>query len=108
MTARLVRKPPGKTAFTDRMRITLEGNHTAKQKVSMLLQAKFLLQHDHGITFFGPSDFYAAIVDAHGYPLTNFPDGRPIADFYVVIDSPYPCAADDFDRKFRPEPPRSF
>jgi hypothetical protein len=108
VTARLVRKPPGKTAYTDRMRITLEGNHTAKQKVSMLLQAKFLLQHDHGITFFGPSDFYAAIVDAHGYPLTNFPDGQLITDFNIVIDSPYHCAADDYDRQYTPSALRPF
>jgi hypothetical protein len=98
MTAQLIRKPPEKVAYTERLRIMLPGNHTFKQKVSMLLQAKFFLQHEYNFGFAGNMDCYLPIIDPAGHPFTCLPDGRLIADFDLLIESPYHCAADDYDR----------
>jgi hypothetical protein len=102
MTVRLVRKPAFGVAKSDRLKISLGGSHTVKQKIAMLMQVKFWL-HEQGIDHAGPMDTYIPLLDPHGYPLTIFPDGAVIADYNLLIESPYHCAADDYD----PRPPAS-
>lgn len=94
---RVVRKPPIGNANVERLKVRLNGNHTLKQKLCMIAQAKFWL-HEHGIDNAGQTDLYVSLLDPNGYPLTNFADGSSIADFDLVIDSPYRCAADEYDR----------
>jgi hypothetical protein len=96
MTIQLVRKPPTNKQFNDRLKITLLGNHTMKQKAAMLLEAKFWLEHEHGIRHAGPSDFYIDLIDEHGHPLTHFANQNPFADWSLLIKSPYHCAADSY------------
>src|SRR5271155_5724490 len=108
MTVRMLRKPPVGVAKSDRLKITLAGNHTLKQKTCMLLQVKFWLQHEQGIGTAGPTDVYISLLDPHGYPLTTFRDGQAISDYIVVIESPYHCAADEYDRCHPPPAPRPF
>jgi len=105
MPLQLVRKPPIGNARSDRLKITLAGNHTLKQKTCMLLQVKFWLRHEEGIDNAGPTDVYLSLLDPNGYPLTYFRDGKAIADYNLVIESPYHCAADEYDR---PHPPPAF
>ena len=95
MTVQIVRKPPTNKAFNERLKITLAGNHTLKQKTCMLLQAKYHLQHEENIGFAGPTDVYIALIDQYGHPLTHFFNGNAIGDYSIVIDHPYHCAADE-------------
>lgn len=106
---RVVRKPPLTKASYERLKITLAGNHTLKQKVSMLLQVKFFL-HEEGMYNAGLTDVYIPLIDADGHPLTNFRDGRAISDYSLVIESPYHAVADEYDdhRPARPAPLRPF
>ena len=92
----LVRKPPIGISRSERLKITLDGNHTIKQKIAMLLQAKFDLHEGFGIDFAGPTDVYFSLIDLNGYPLTHFPDGRLISEYNGIIKSPYHCAADQY------------
>jgi hypothetical protein len=103
MTVRMIRKPPVGNVRSDRLKITLDGRHTLKQKACMLMQVKFWLHHEQGIDIAGPSDLYLSLLDSNGYPLTTFRDGQAMSDYNLVIESPYHCAADDYDR--RPIPP---
>jgi hypothetical protein len=105
MPLRLVRKPPIGNARSDNFKVTLEGTHTTKQKISMLLQAKFFL-HEQGIDHAGMTHVYFPLIDSNGYPLTSFRDGSMISDYNLVVESPYHCAADEYDR--RPVPPLRF
>jgi hypothetical protein len=105
MPLKLVRKPPIGNVRSDRFKVTLDGSHTTKQKIAMLLQAKFFL-HEQGIDNVGVTDVYFPLIDSHGHPLTNFRDGRTISDYNLVINGPYHCAADEYDR--RPVPPLTF
>jgi hypothetical protein len=95
MTVQLVRKPPTAKAFSDRLKITLLGNHTMKQKGAMLFDVKFFLEHEHGIRNASITDVYMGLIDPHGYPLTHFSNGSLITDFNIVVNSPYHCAADE-------------
>jgi hypothetical protein len=108
MTIQLVRKPPIGSVRSDRLKITLDGQHTLKQKTCMMMQVKFWLHHEQGIDTAGPSDFYLSLLDPNGYPLTTFRDGQAIADYALVIRSPYHCAADEYDRHQPPPAPRPF
>ncbi len=109
MPLQLVRKPPIGNARSDRLKITLAGNHTLKQKTCMLMQVKFWLGHEEGIDNAGPTDVYFSLLDPNGYPLTSFRDGKAISDYSVVIESPYHCAADEYDRRQPPPPgPRPY
>lgn len=105
MPCQLVRKPPIGNTRADRFKITLSGNHTTKQKIAMLMQAKFFL-HEEGIDNAGITDVYFSLIDVHGHPLTNFRDGTLIADYSLVIESPYHSAADEYDR--RPSIPSAY
>jgi len=80
------------------LHIVLEGNHTTKQKIAMLLEAKYSLEHDHNIHFAGMINLYMPLVDQWGHPLTHFPNGEEIAGTRLKIRSPYHCAADAYDR----------
>src|ERR1700675_3587793 len=96
MTIQLVRKPPTNKSLNDRLKITLLGNHTMKQKAAMLLDAKFWLEHEHGIRYAGPTDVWLDLIDPDGHPLTHFAHGNLIADYSIVIKSAYHCAADSY------------
>jgi len=96
MTIQLVRKPPMGKINSERLKITLQGSHTLKQKACMLMQVKFWLHQEHGIDNAGPTDVYLALLDENGYPLTTFRNDLSIADYNLVIDSPYHCAADSY------------
>ena len=76
MSVKMLRKPPIGNTRSDRLKITLAGNHTLKQKTCMLMQVKFWLQHEQGIGTAGPSDVYLSLLDPNGYPLTYFRDGK--------------------------------
>jgi hypothetical protein len=96
MTIQLVRKPPVGKINSERLKIVLAGSHTLKQKTCMLMQVKFWLHHEHGIDFAGPTDVYLSLLDPNGYPLTTFRNDLSVADYNLVIDSPYHCAADSY------------
>lgn len=108
MPLQLVRKPPIGNARSDRLKITLAGNHTLKQKTCMLMQVKFWLRHEEGIDNAGPADVYLSLLDPNGYPLTSFRDGQAFSDYILVIESPYHCAADEYDRRQHQFAPRPF
>jgi hypothetical protein len=108
MPLQLVRKPPIGNTRSDRLKITLDGRHTMKQKSCMLMQVKFWLHQEEGIDNAGPSDVYLSLLDPNGYPLTAFRDGRAIADYSLIIASPYHCAADEYDRRPPPSAPRPY
>ena len=108
MTVRMLRKPPVGAAKSDRFKITLAGNHTLKQKTCMLLQAKYHLQHEQNIEFAGPTDVYISLIDQYGHPLTHFFNGNAIGDWNMLIEHPYHCAADDYDRPHLPLVPHPF
>ena len=95
MTIRMLRKPPIGNLKSDRLKITLAGNHTLKQKTCMLLLARYYLQHEQNIGFAGPTDVYLALVDEFGHPLTHFRNGNTISDWNMIVDHPYHCAADE-------------
>ena len=99
MTIQLVRKPPIGNTRSDRLKVTLAGNHTMKQKAAMLMQVKFWLHDEQGIDNAGPTDLYLSLLDPNAYPLTTFRDGQTITDYNLVIESPYHCAADEYDRR---------
>jgi hypothetical protein len=106
MPLRLVKKQTIGNSRSENFRVTLEGSHTTKQKISMLLQAKYFL-HEQGIDHVGMTNVYFPLIDSNGYPLTNFRDGRSISDYnQLIVESPYHCAADEYDR--RPVPPLRF
>jgi hypothetical protein len=96
MTIQLVRKPPIGKMNSERLKIVLEGRHTMKQKTCMLMQVKFWLHQEHGIDNAGPTDVYLSLLDPAGYPLTTFRNELSVADYNLVIDSPYHCAADSY------------
>jgi hypothetical protein len=96
MTIQLVRKPPIGRMNSERLKIVLEGRHTMKQKACMLMQVKFWLHQEHGIDNAGPTDVYLSLLDPAGYPLTTFRNELSVADYNLVIDSPYHCAADSY------------
>ena len=105
----LIRKPPVGIPRSERLKITLAGNHTLKQKTCMLLQVKFWLGHEEGIANAGPCDVYLSLIDPNGYPLTTFRDGKSVADYTLLIDSPYHSAADEYENRHPPPPaPRPF
>src|SRR6202166_1804243 len=89
MPIEVVRKPPIGNTRNDRLKITLAGSHTLKQKACMLMQVKFWLHQEHGIDNASPTDVYLALLDENGYPLTTFRNDLSIADYNLVIDSPY-------------------
>ena len=97
MTLQLVRKPAIGNVRAERLKVTLSGRHTLKQKLAMVSLAKFWLHDEHGIDNAGPADLYLPLIDSSGYPLTHFGDGRLITEFDLVIDHPYHCAADTYD-----------
>jgi hypothetical protein len=96
MTIQLVRKPAIGNIRSERLNILLDGRHTLKQKTCMLMQVKFWLHQEHGIDYAGPTNVYLSLIDPNGYPLTSFRNDLSVADYNLVIDSPYHCAADSY------------
>ena len=96
MTVVVVRKPPIGKINSERLKIVLAGSHTMKQKACMLMQVKFWLHQEHGIDNDGPTDVYLSLLDPNGHPLTMFRNNLSVADYNLVIDSPYHCAADSY------------
>jgi hypothetical protein len=91
-----VRKPAIGNIKSERLKVILEGQHTLEEKICMLMQGIACLEHKHGIYRAGVCDLWLAPIDSHGYPLTALPEGQLIADYNLVIDSPYDCAADAY------------
>ena len=94
MTIQLVRKPPIGKLKSDRLKATLKGNHTLREKLCMSMQVIHLLKNE-GFLYAGPTDMWIPLIDPDGHELTHFANGKLIADYNIVIDSPYPCAADE-------------
>ena len=88
-------KPINSAATTTKLRITLAGHHTLKQKRCMVSQIFSWLEYQQGIINAGQIDLYLPCFDAQGRPLSKFPDGTEIAKHTVTIDSPYSAAADE-------------
>lgn len=88
----------------DSLHIVLEGNHTLKQKIAMLLEAKFSLEHDHNVHFASFTNIYMPLVDQWGHALTHFPNGEKISGTRLKIRSAYHSAADHYDRTIFPRP----
>lgn len=82
--------------LSDRMKISLLGYHTMKQKGAMFFDAKFFLEHEYGIRFAGQIDLYPNFVDQHGQPITHFSNGNAIGAYNMIVRSPYHCAADHY------------
>jgi hypothetical protein len=94
MTIQIVRKPPIGKIKTDRLKVTLKGNHTLKQKLCMSMQAIHHLKLE-GFVNAGPMDMWIPLIDPFGYELTHFSNGNLIADYHIIVESPYHCAADE-------------
>ena|ERR1017187_10189469 len=107
MPVEIVRRKPTTRMNAERLRISLMGDHSLDGAGCMLLQVVAFL-HDMGFTHFGGGDLYLALIDRDHHPLTRFPDGSPVRDHVLTIRSPYDCAADKYDLKFPPPPPRPF
>ena len=97
MTGRLVRKPPTNKAFNERFKIELPGFQPIKHKIEQGMLGKYYLLHEQGIYHAGLTHIYMELLDPDGHPLVYFSDGRKIADYSLIIDTPYPCAADHYD-----------
>jgi hypothetical protein len=54
------------------------------------------VRHEQNIDFAGPTDLYIALIDQYGHPLTHFFNGNAVAEYNIVIESPYHCAADSY------------
>ena len=107
MPLQLVKKPPiGKTR-SGRLKVTMAGNHTLEEKMCMMIQMFHRLQLD-GFPKAGTTDFYIPLLDLDAHPLTHFADGKLISEYNLVINSPYHCAADEYDRRQSPPGPRPF
>ena len=105
MPIQFVKKPPiGKTGH-GRLKGTLLGNHTLDEKQCMAIQIFHRLQLE-GFPNAGTIDFYIPLLDLDAHPLTHFADGKLISEINMRLDSPYECAADEYDR--RPAPPLTF
>jgi hypothetical protein len=101
------RKPPTAKIQSERLKYSLLGNHTLEEKDCMALQVTAHLRH-LGFTHVGPMDCYAPLLTPDFHPLTHFPDGTLIADHFITISDPYQSAADHYDLKYAPRPPKPF
>ena len=91
----VVRKPASIKAATERLKISLPGHHTIKQKFCMVLQAMHHIQNEIGFSHCLQIDIYVSPADQHQRPYTHFPDGTPIHKDTIVIEGPYSSAADE-------------
>jgi hypothetical protein len=107
MTGRLVRNPPAIKPFSERFKIELPGFQPLKAKIDQAMLAKYYLLHEHGIYNAGMTHIYTQLLDEHGQPIKYFSDGRSVGDWHLVIDAPYPCAADHYDQRYSPSSPRA-
>ena len=95
MTIALLRKPPTEKIRADRLKVTFAGGHTFKGHACMFIPLKFRLRQE-GIDNAGGTDLRIAPHDPCGHPLALFRDGKPVADYNVIINSPYHRAADQY------------
>lgn len=95
MTFELRKKPVFGQKF-DCLDLILDGNHTIKQKIAMMLEVKFVLEHSYNVHYAGPINLSMLLVDCHGHPLTHFPNGEQIGHYHGRLTSPYHCAADTY------------
>src|ERR1700692_2598742 len=107
MPVQLVRKPPIGNTRNDRLKITLAGNHSLDEKLCMAMQIIHSLKLE-GFDNAGTIDFYVPLIDPDQHPLTHFANGNLIADYNMLIDSPYQSAADEYDRRQAPSVPRPY
>src|SRR5258708_2149484 len=103
MTIRIVRKPPIGNIKTDRLKAIMQGNHTLEQKLCMSRQVIHLLQME-GFECAGQMDMWIPLIAPDGHELTHFANGKLISDSQIIVESPYDCAADNYDMP-RPRPP---
>jgi len=101
---KLVRKITGKE-ITERLRISLRNNHTLDEKDAMWLLCSQELRL-LGFQCAGPTDIYVPLITPDGRPLTHFPNGTLIKEHLIYLDQPYHCAADEYDIKYAPKPPK--
>lgn len=99
MDVRILKKPPLFNTKSERLKVTLLGDHAIDDKACMFLQAVAFLT-EQGFTNAGLIDMYIPLQDADRHPLSHFRDGTPIAGHYITIEGPYSCAADHYDRKY--------
>jgi hypothetical protein len=107
MALQIVRKPPIGKSSSERLKVTLSGNHTLEDKLAMSMEVIHRLRND-GFTNAGTMDLYIPLIGPDGRELTMFANGDLIADFHIIVDCPYRCAADEYDRPAAPPCPRPF
>jgi hypothetical protein len=95
----LVPKPPIGNTRSERLKITLAGNHTMRQKACMFMQVKFWLLHEQGIPNAGAIDFYIPLFDPEGRAVTILRNGQAVSGYDVRMNDPYHSAADEYDRR---------
>lgn len=96
MTGRLVKEPPTDKVYVKRFKIELPGFQPIKHKIEQGMLGKYYLMHEQGIYHAGLTHIYMELLDPDGHPLEYFRDGRKIGADRLVIDAPYPCAADHY------------
>ena len=104
---RIVRKPPIGNIKTDRIKAIMQGNHTLEEKLCMSVQVLSLLQRE-GFGHAGQIDWWIPLIDPAGHELTHFADGRLISDCQIIVESPYPCAADEYENRRAMRAPQPF
>lgn len=107
MALQIVRKQAIGKSSSERLKATLPGNHTLEDKLAMSMEVIHRLRHE-GFTNAGTIDLYIPLIGPDGRDLTMFANGDLIADFHIIVDSPYRCAADDYDRRETPPCPRVY
>jgi hypothetical protein len=54
------------------------------------------LHQEHGIDNASATDVYLSLLDPNDYPLTTFRNELSVADYNLVIHSPYHCVVDSY------------
>jgi hypothetical protein len=81
---------------TDWFQLVFPGEHTLEEIILMGMRGISILEHDYGIYRARNCTLYVAPIDEHGDNLTVLPNGLLIAKHRLIINSPYPCAADHY------------
>jgi len=86
----------GKTAQTDRLRMTApEGIHALEKIRHMISQNIYEKLKLKGFEYATMIDIYMVPTDKFGRALTRLPDGTPISGHIIEMCPPYPSAADE-------------
>jgi hypothetical protein len=102
----VVRRKKTAKETTPLLKITLEGYHSPAEKICMASRAFESFEHEHNFKVCGPVHMYCQVADEDHRHLDRFPDGILIKDCCLTIAEPYPCAADEYDRKYSAPPPK--